>query len=371
MFVVTRLFGDHDEARKQATLDWFLGATVNSVRAAASRVMGENGAGADNGGNQVRHVGLHLLTKHAYAAPSVQEEIRSSYERMYNASAEGGLDELLVLNNHTQRMRRAVSSKNCGLVSVVRIDADDVFSPHAFQRIHQGYKEKNKANAKANNDDNNDIVVVTGMHSLPALSVHPPSAAPPSSSQQQLSPITDELRCSLNQEKRMPFLYSLGLAVTAPAPVWLSHFGGDARAIRHEHTKVLPSVRAEMLELNITTVENAVADLGLYMKTPLSGHYVFPQQKEKAANGKAGKAKDKADEDDDSKCDLSWLERNLGEETGQMVWNSRQYLPQLSAEQWCNNYFLSVKVPKNLQKKRSEICDKGGGGGGDGDKDKK
>jgi len=68
IFVVSQLWGNPDGIRQNATLQWYLGATVRSIDKAAEQVR-----------MKVRHVGLYLLARDAYASRSVQEFLQKSH----------------------------------------------------------------------------------------------------------------------------------------------------------------------------------------------------------------------------------------------------------------------------------------------------
>lgn len=332
--MITSLWGtNHTDERKLATLDWYARATVHSIHKAAEFA----DASPSSSRTRLKHVGMLLMAKDWYDTQEARDYIfahadngTSSNSSSSSPTQQSTPDVSFILENHSFQMRKRVQVNQCDILSLVRVDADDMLTPRAFVNLHQGWDKASarctppngdRTSSSASTSSDCPVVMVSGTQSIKTLNLLPIN--------ETMTRDTDPRQtepCLSIETKRATEFYSLGLTVTMTKDVWMEHFGGNSHSCTHYHHRLLfQELTAEMKEKNITTYKNLVNDHGLYMKTMLSGHFDFVfESKPYKTSG----------------CGLQYLKDSLGEDSGTMVWEVRGYTPNLTQEAFQQNHFV-------------------------------
>jgi len=290
VFVLSQLWGNQSGTRTREALNWYLNATVRSVNVAT-----------ENAPSHIVHVGQYLAARDWYASPAVGAELDQ---------------KKIISTDRKQWMHKTTKAKKCGIITIMRLDADDLLTPASFHNIDQGWRNSERACTSSDCPR----VMVTGMSTVVGLNIAPASNDQP--------PFCFLFRHNRDGKK----FFSQGLSVTMPVSIWLEYFGGRPDiAYSYPHFSLFDEIRKAMKKKRIVTYRNDVRNHSLYMKTPLSGHYSFDKKKMR-------------------NCSYDYLAQQLGKDTGRMVFGLKSSIPKLSKKEWSENTF--IKSDSRLTGKR-------------------
>ena len=304
--VVSRLYGNHTERRRKLTLDWYRNLTVNSIRLAAER-------------SNMAAVMIVLKNTESYANEVVDDtDTFGSVVFFFQNEASGSMETT------DSKVQRMASERQCQFISIMRLDADDLLLPAAFQNIEVGWTDVMSSNNCTSSllDHHCPHALVSGIPRSEVIryvldpvasdgtmtcSVRPPTGPDGSGGQQELEFMTS----------------SNGLAVTMTHEVWMTRFIGDMSVIVGHHVHLPKTVETQMRFFNIAThFQMLSSDHAGYIQTPLSGHYEPKRSKQ-------------------PNCTLPDLIHLFGDEVGELLWNNRWFVPRLSREEWKSNRFVA------------------------------
>jgi len=280
LFVVSKLYGNHSASRMKVTLNWYKKITLESIRTAA-RFSGEH----------FDYIGAAVWAEGSYATEALSLK---------------GLGDADVPDIHVDNFEglnrlfpSILQDKSCGIASMVRIDADDMLSPFAFENIRWAWKNNRCTSNKA-------CVQVAGTKKWTKI---------------VLAPLTNkgQLKCLIDS-KNNDYFASAGLSVTLPVQILLEHFD-DKMVCFGNHVNRFKNLKEKMKGLGLQAVSYQLLDHALLTMSPLSGHF----------NHNFGPLQN---------CKLSYLIRELGQDLGNLIWNARYVIPDLTEEEWKQNKFV-------------------------------
>ena len=277
-FVTQKLWGtQHDAERRRATLLWYRDATLRSVRNAAATAP------------EHVFVQVHLFAADHYASNQTHDIL---FARFDDDDDDNNDDETvpLILNHHSEAIATTIAERQCGVVSFVRLDADDLLQSEAF-RIIDTYWSAKKHHAMWDNRNKRERIRKRRRAYCRTVQSPCPFVA--------LSCTTAVRRIAVNQRddnnknnnnetavscqmapQPIPRnnCFSTGLTTTLPVSLWLSSwsFRGDILlAWMESHDFMLDAVK-ERVQGSVQVWEHRVSandHYALWTKTPLSSHY--------------------------------------------------------------------------------------------------
>ena len=306
--VVSRLYGKkHTERRRRLALDWYRNLTVNSIRLAAER-------------SSMAAVMIVLNNTESYANEVVDDtDTLGSVLAFFQNGASGSMEST---NSKVQRM---ASKRQCHIRSIMRLDADDMLLPGAFQNIELGWRDVMSSNncTWTNADHHCPHALVSGIqHNQVIRYVLDPVASDGTTACSIRPPRGAHGSGGIGNNK-LEFT-SNGLVVTMTHEVWMSRFIGDLSLIVKHHRRLPRTVAKRMRYFNIrTNFQTISSNHSGWIQTPLSGHYQSQRR------------------DQQPNCTLHHLTQLLGKEGGEMLWNIRWFVPRLTRDEWKENRFLA------------------------------
>ena len=323
--VVSRLFGNHTERRRRLTLDWYRRVAIHSIRVAA-----------EHSNMKAVMIVLHNTASYAHDVVNDTDTLGSivSYFQLG-----GSVDMETTYLNEVQRL---ATERQCQVMSVMRLDADDMLFPAAFQNIEMGWK-----NVMASNKCHASFLDHDCPHAL--VSGVPFSEV----IQYVLDPVVASdgaMTCSVLPPKGRPWqpgdelvAASQGMAVTMTKTLWMSQLDGDVRIVFGNHKHFASTAAEKMQSFNISPHFQILSKNHTgWIETPLSGHY-------------------KAQRRGRRNCTLPYLTQVIGKEIGDILWTNRRFIPQLTQDELESNHFfsalLSIQERKkfNAQTRRKEL----------------
>eukprot|EP00571_Detonula_confervacea_P006775 CAMPEP_0172315868 /NCGR_PEP_ID=MMETSP1058-20130122/26523_1 /TAXON_ID=83371 /ORGANISM="Detonula confervacea, Strain CCMP 353" /LENGTH=367 /DNA_ID=CAMNT_0013030047 /DNA_START=511 /DNA_END=1611 /DNA_ORIENTATION=+ len=286
LFVVSKLYGNHSASRMNATLNWYKKITLESIRMAA-RFSGE----------RFDYIGAVVWAEGSYATEAL------SLKKLGDADVPDiHVDSVEGLN---QLFPSILQNKFCDIASMVRIDADDMLSPFAFENIRWAWKNNRCTSTKA-------CAQVAGTKKSTKI---------------VLAPLTDkgQLKCLIASDNN-PYFASAGLSVTLPVRILLQHFD-DKIVCFGNHVKLFHKLREKMKGLGLQVDSYQLLGHAFLPMTPLSGHFNHSNP----FISRFGPLQN---------CKLSYLVAELGEDLGNIIWNAREAVPNLTVEEWKQNGFV-------------------------------
>jgi hypothetical protein len=313
--VVSRLFGNHTERRRRLTLDWYRHVAVNSIRVAAEH-------------SNMTAVMIVLHNTDSYADEVVNDtntlgSIVSYFQLGGSVSME--------TPPYLEEVQRLATERQCQVMSVMRLDADDMLLPAAFQNIEMGWKGVMASNNCTSSSLDNDCprALVSGVPFGEVL-------------QYVLDPVASDggMTCSVLPSKGRRWQQgdklvtaSLGVAVTMPKALWMSHFRGDIGFMFVNHLVFVTFMAEKMQTFNISThFQNLSSNHAGWIETPLSGHYQARRR------GQVN-------------CTLPYLTQLIGKEGAEILWTNRRFIPRLTRDESESNiYFANSNTQKPAKK---------------------
>jgi len=129
-FVTQKLWGtQHDAERRRATLLWYRDAVLRSLRNAAKHAPGHV------------FVQVHLFTADNYASNQTHDILFALVDDDDNSNNDDKTVPL-ILNHHSEAIATTIAERQCGAVSFVRLDADDLLQSEAFRIIDTYWRAK-------------------------------------------------------------------------------------------------------------------------------------------------------------------------------------------------------------------------------------
>lgn len=286
MFVVTKLFGNHSPSRMNATLNWYKKITLESIWTASQF-----------SGKHFDYIGAFLWAEGSYATKA------QSLKRLGDMNVPGDIhvDSAEGLNHLFPSI---LQQKSCDIVSMTRIDADDMLSPFAFENIRWAWKNNGCTSTK-------ECAQVAGTKKWTNI---------------VLAPLTDkgQLKCLIASNHG--YFSSAGLTVTLPVRILLQHFD-DKIVCFGNHVHLFMDISKKMEGLGLQATSKQLLAHSYIPVTPLSGHFNYSNPH----NSVYGPLQN---------CNLGYLITELGEDLGNMIWNAREYIPNLTEEEWKQNGFV-------------------------------
>mmetsp|Transcript_52316 Transcript_52316/g.60404 ORF Transcript_52316/g.60404 Transcript_52316/m.60404 type:complete len:378 (+) Transcript_52316:165-1298(+) len=287
-FVVSNLYGTtHSTNRINATINWYKQVTLESIRLAARY-----------SSDDFEYIGAFVGVDGLYATEPALSllQLGGDVGIPIHADIKKNLDQLVTL---------ILQEKSCDVASMVRIDADDMLSPHALENIRWAWK-----NNRCNSSEECAQVVGTMKNK-----------------RMTIAPLTDkgQLKC-LFSSKNNPDFVSAGVSVTLPVQIF-RHFDEKIQICLGSHTKLYNNTRKTMKKVGLQTDSYQVSDHSVLSLTPLSSHFNIADPE--AMNGPL------------QNCELIYLETKLGRELGNIIWKARDVIPSLSRKEWKQNRYIS------------------------------
>ena len=316
--VVSRLYGNHTERRRKLTLDWYRNLTVNSIRLAAER-------------SNMAAVMIVLKNTESYANEVVDDtDTFGSVVFFFQNEASGSMETT------DSKVQRMASERQCQFISIMRLDADDLLLPAAFQNIEVGWTDVMSSNNCTSSllDHHCPHALVSGIpHSQMVQIVLDPIASDGTMTCAVLG------KLDVGQPRKFQ-PSSAGLAVTITYEVWMSRFVGESGIVgeiqfRRDHHKPVPNMVAEMMQnINVSTHSQILSsNHSVWIQTPLSGHYLAQHGHQR-------------------NCTLPFLTLLFGEEGGDMLWTNRRFIPRLTREEWESNHWIGVLNSGNVRRRK-------------------
>mmetsp|Transcript_52314 Transcript_52314/g.60402 ORF Transcript_52314/g.60402 Transcript_52314/m.60402 type:complete len:383 (+) Transcript_52314:165-1313(+) len=298
-FVVSNLYGTtHSTNRINATINWYKQVTLESIRLAARY-----------SSDDFEYIGAFVGVDGLYATEPALSllQLGGDVGIPIHADIKKNLDQLVTL---------ILQEKSCDVASMVRIDADDMLSPHALENIRWAWK-----NNRCNSSEECAQVVGTMKNK-----------------RMTIAPLTDkgQLKC-LFSSKNNPDFVSAGVSVTLPVQIF-RHFDEKIQICLGSHTKLYNNTRKTMKKVGLQTDSYQVSDHSVLSLTPLSSQYNIADPE--AMNGPL------------QNCELIFLETELGRDLGNIIWKARDAIPSLSQKEWKQNHYInenSDEVRKNAK----------------------
>lgn len=288
MFVISKLYGNPEQYRRDAAMRWYREVTLASIKKAS--------AFSDSFGVFSAAV-LQASNSFSFIAKELDERER--------VIVEASVQEI------DARIHELIRTKNCEVISLLRLDGDDAVTPVAFENIRHGWDEKCGA---MNNSI--DCILHTGPYRLPKVFLYP------------YIPYTGYIPCSfIDYSMTSMNAMSQGLGLTLSIDVWLRYFGGTSRAIfldQHLHVwrNLLNMTRYTEHELK----NNPVLNHGVWLITSLSSHFYHD-----------------ASDLEVIMCTPDYLAKYLGYAVSETLWSARYSIPNLTKAQWAQNKFVKAK----------------------------
>ena len=312
--VISKLYGNHTLSRVHKSLSWYKSITLESIRLATQHIS----SGSNN--NSDAYVGILLSAEGAYAT-----EAATSLEGLgsINGMPDIHTNTTAMLNQHI--IPHLLQEHLCDVVSMVRIDADDMLLPDTFEYMRQR-RDVNwpRDEKKMNNSTSSEGALVIGGKVTTRLTLAPPRSD------------GGDFRC-LKNTQRNSYFSSAGLSVTLPVPVLLEM--KNKFICMSDHTKLPKKIRSDMKEWGLhTLIEDK--PLGVLTSTPLSGHF------NQAYLG---------DNSTLQYCNETFLMSEFAGDIGRLIWKARDAIPKLTNDEWRQNSFV-----KEFAKVNGFIGDRGG-----------
>mmetsp|Transcript_52313 Transcript_52313/g.60401 ORF Transcript_52313/g.60401 Transcript_52313/m.60401 type:complete len:394 (+) Transcript_52313:165-1346(+) len=287
-FVVSNLYGTtHSTNRINATINWYKQVTLESIRLAARY-----------SSDDFEYIGAFVGVDGLYATEPALSllQLGGDVGIPIHADIKKNLDQLVTL---------ILQEKSCDVASMVRIDADDMLSPHALENIRWAWK-----NNRCNSSEECAQVVGTMKNK-----------------RMTIAPLTDkgQLKC-LFSSKNNPDFVSAGVSVTLPIQIF-RHFDKKIQFSLGSHKNLYNNIRKKMKELGLQADMYQIFDHSVLTLTPISSHYNIADPD--AMNGPL------------RNCTLIYLETELGQDLGNIIWKARDAIPTLSKKEWKQNRYIS------------------------------
>jgi len=277
IFVMNKLYGNHTLTRVNKGLDWYKTITLQSIGLASQYI---DGSGFNN-----TFVAIILSAEGAY------------YEHAsLSLRGFGNTDDMPHMYINTTEMHNMytvpylLQEKSCNVITIMRVDADDMIYPDVFEYILQGWKGIDWQ--KQTNSTSEGAMVIGG-----TLLTKVTLASSPSLS-------SGDLKC-LIERKQNGYFNSAGLSVTLPVSVLEEKYNLNPFIIWSNHVKLAHKFRADMKDMGLQAVIEDYPKLGVAMSTPLSGHFnrhnnVLLQD-----------------------CNETYLMSQFNEDIGSLIWSAR------------------------------------------------
>mmetsp|Transcript_28775 Transcript_28775/g.30937 ORF Transcript_28775/g.30937 Transcript_28775/m.30937 type:complete len:389 (+) Transcript_28775:222-1388(+) len=298
-FVVSNLYGTtHSANRITKTINWYKQVTIESIRLAA-RYSSEH----------FEYIGVFVVVDGFYATEPALSllQLGGGLDIPIHADIKENLDQLVTL---------ILQEKSCDVASMVRIDADDVLDPNALENIRWAWK-----NNRCNSSEECAQVVGTMKNK-----------------RMTIAPLTDkgQLKCLFSSRNNQDFV-SAGVSVTLPIQIF-RHFDKKIQFSLGSHKNLYNNIRKKMKELGLQADMYQIFDHSVLTLTPISSHYNIADPD--AMNGPL------------RNCTLIYLETELGQDLGNIIWKARDAIPSLSQKEWKQNHYInenSDEVRKNAK----------------------
>mmetsp|Transcript_17054 Transcript_17054/g.19533 ORF Transcript_17054/g.19533 Transcript_17054/m.19533 type:complete len:394 (+) Transcript_17054:118-1299(+) len=287
-FVVSNLYGTtHSANRITKTINWYKQVTLESIRLAA-RYSSEH----------FEYIGVFVVVDGFYATEPALSllQLGGGLDIPIHADIKENLDQLVTL---------ILQEKSCDVASMVRIDADDVLDPNALENIRWAWK-----NNRCNSSEECAQVVGTMKNK-----------------RMTIAPLTDkgQLKCLFSSRNNQDFV-SAGVSVTLPIQIF-RHFDKKIQFSLGSHKNLYNNIRKKMKELGLQADMYQIFDHSVLTLTPISSHYNIADPD--AMNGPL------------RNCTLIYLETELGQDLGNIIWKARDAIPTLSKKEWKQNRYIS------------------------------
>jgi len=287
-FVVSNLYGTtHSANRITKTINWYKQVTIESIRLAA-RYSSEH----------FEYIGVFVVVDGFYATEPALSllQLGDDVDIPIHVDIKKNLNQLVTL---------ILQKKSCDVASMVRIDADDVLDPNALENIRWAWK-----NNRCNSTE--ECAQVAGTMKNKRMTI---------------APLTDkgQLKCLFSSRNNQDFV-SAGVSVTLPVQIF-RHFDKKIQFSLGSHKNLYNNIRKKMNELGLQADMYQVFDHSVLTLTPISSHYNIADPD--AMNGPL------------QNCTLLYLETELGQDLGNIIWKARDAIPSLSKKEWKQNRYIS------------------------------
>jgi len=293
--VISKLYGNHTLSRVHKSLSWYKSITLESIRLATQHI--------GNSSYNDAFVAIMLSAEGSYATVEATASLEGL--KSINGMPDMHTNTTKMLNQHVLPNLL----QECDVVSMIRIDADDLLLPGTFEYIIEGWRDINWHDEMKKSNSSGEGAMVVGGRLTTRITLVPPQSN------------GGEPRC-LKRTQRNSYLSSAGISVTLPAPVLLAL--KNKLICMSDHTKLPNKVRSDMKELGLhTLVEDK--PLGVLTTTPLSGHF---NQSYLGDNSTL------------PYCNETFLVSEFDGDIGRIIWKARIAIPQLTNEEWRQNSFV-------------------------------
>jgi len=283
IFVMNKLYGNHTLTRVNKGLDWYKTITLQSIGLASQYI---DGSGFNN-----TFVAIILSAEGAY------------YESAsLSLKGFGNTDDMPHMYINSTEMHNIytipyiLQEQSCNLITIMRVDADDMIYPDVFEYILQGWED---IDWRKQTNSTSEGAMVIGGRLLTKITL----ASSPSLS-------SGDLKCSI-ERKQNGYFNSAGLSVTLPVSVLEEKYSLNPFIIWSNHVKLANKINADMEDMGLQTVIEDYPKLGVATSTQLSGHF--------------NRHNDVLLQD----CNETYLISAFKEDIGSLIWSARDAIPKL------------------------------------------
>ena len=301
IFVMNKLYGNHTQSRVNKGLEWYKKITLQSIGLAAQYINGSSSSEYND-----TFVAIILSAEGAYYEPASM-----SLKGLGNTD---GMPQLYINTTEMHNIYTIpylLQEQSCNVITMMRVDGDDMIYPDVFEYILQGWEDIPKTNSTS------EGAMVIGGTLLTKVTLASPS-----------SPSSGDLKC-LIERKRNGYFNSVGLSVTLPVSVLEEKYSLNPFIIWSNHVKLAQKIRADMKDMGLQTVIEDYPKLGIATSTQLSGHF-------KRHN-------DVLLQDCNNE---TYLMSEFNEDIGRLIWSARDAIPKLTNEEWRENAFIVKELAK-------------------------
>jgi len=300
---MNKLYGNHTLSRVNKALEWYKTITLQSIGLAAQYINGSSSSGGYND----TFVAIILSAEGAY------------YEHaLLSLKGLSGMPHMYINSTEMHNMCTIpylLREQSCNVITVMRVDADDMIYTDVFEYILHGWKD---INWQTNSTSEGAMVI--GGTLLTKITL----ASSPSSS-------SGDLKCSI-ERKQNGYFNSAGLSITMSVSLLEEKYSLNPFInpfiIWSNHVKLANKTHTDMKDMGLQTVIEDYSNLGIATSTQLSGHFnrhnnVLPQD-----------------------CNETYLKSELNENIGSLLWSARDAIPKLTNEEWRENAFIMKQLAK-------------------------
>lgn len=326
VFVVTLLYGNHTVERRNATLEWYVRATVASVQRAQAQVVLATETSSLSYNLRLAHIAVMAFARQTYDTDSARDFIHQTHQAAaaaQNFTTSTSVE--FILQGFTYHVRKQVQTHQCQVVSVLRLPGTDVITSQGLVNLHSGWNKAtlqypSPPSQQQEHSNVPPVVMVTGSQKLSTVNLFLMDQDDQSSSSSL---------CAYIPTKELPWFWSAtGLTVTMPVPTWMQHFGGNSHSLTHFLAEeAVASITQTVRPYNISVYKHNVNfdqddnhQHAIHIKTMLDDTFrsiLSPPSSARAISG----------------CGKEFLTQHLGEQTGQQLFQLQDFVPNLSAQE--------------------------------------